>query len=170
MSFPRSGIPGQLSFTDAQKEAVKSRILGRISKQKGPLRSFCWLWLGSLSHGGYGVFSLGQMDGFFPRLQAKVHRAAYAAFVADASYGLQVEHLCHNPACCNPKHLKLSTSKTNIRRQSRVLENREFCNSGRHRLSEVGTVPSTGGETCKACRVDSLHKAYLRKKAARHAS
>jgi hypothetical protein len=89
----------------------------------------CWEWQGSItkkytrhehgysSHGGYGNF------GFIPTRGAKqkhmyVHRLSYMLLVGDIPKGMTLDHLCHNPKCCNPKHLEIVTKEENSRRGS----------------------------------------------------
>jgi hypothetical protein len=52
----------------------------------------------------------------------RVHRAAFAAYVADIPNGMCVLHKCDNPGCCNPDHLRIGTVDENV--QDRVNKRR----------------------------------------------
>ena len=88
----------------------EQRFWEKVTKQ-GPIPVYrpelgpCWLWKGALSS-GYGSFSL---DG---RTQY-AHRIAYGWLVGQIPDGLQLDHLCRNPPCCNPTHLEPVTSGEN---------------------------------------------------------
>lgn len=80
------------------------RILARISVDANG----CWLWPGSKVR-GYGRI----------RHYTKVtltHRVTFEFFVGPIPDGLQIDHLCRVPACCNPDHLEPVTQLENYRR------------------------------------------------------
>lgn len=68
----------------------------------------CWPWVGRSHQNGYGVI---RIQGVY----YKAHRVAYSTAVApielrgpkDRYAKTHVLHNCDNPACCNPKHLRL---------------------------------------------------------------
>jgi hypothetical protein len=63
----------------------------------------CWNWTGAKDVGGYGVFS-------FMGKRKTTHRLAWELENGCAATpGMVVMHLCDNPACCRPDHLKLGT-------------------------------------------------------------
>ena len=65
----------------------------------------CWLWTAGKVR-GYGSFTL---DG----KMRKAHRVAYEWANGPISAGLDLDHLCHVPACVNPDHLRLATNAQN---------------------------------------------------------
>ena len=59
---------------------------------------------------GYGLM-------YFNRKQCIQHRVVYAQhnnIDLDSMRGLSVMHLCDNPPCINPLHLRLGTNKDNV--------------------------------------------------------
>jgi hypothetical protein len=87
------------------------RTLWRKIKQRivtDPIKQ-CWQWQGALDTGGYGNI----------RYRSKLfltHRIAYIHFNGPIPPGLEIDHLCRNRACCQPKHLEAVTRSENILR------------------------------------------------------
>lgn len=53
-----------------------------------------------------------------------LHRASYQTYKGDIPKGMEVMHICDNPICCNPEHLKLGTHKEN--NDDKVNKNRQL--------------------------------------------
>ncbi|SOO46360.1 Phage protein [Yersinia phage fPS-50] len=68
--------------------------------------SACVIWSGAKLDGGYGIT---RYEG---RTQT-AHRVAYKKVNGDIPKGMVIMHLCDNPSCVNPKHLKLGTQAQN---------------------------------------------------------
>ena len=68
----------------------------------------CWNWIGAKDQQGYG-------QGFYRGKKERVHRVIYALFKGKIPRGktIQLDHLCRNHPCCNPKHLELVTPQIN---------------------------------------------------------
>lgn len=86
------------------------RMLARFFKkvQKG---DGCHIWTGSLDTGGYGCFNVN-------RKTMTTHRLAYGIAYGDFDESMHVDHICHNRACVNPGHLRLTTRRQNAENRS----------------------------------------------------
>lgn len=115
---------------------------------------------------GYRMFRVGGKS-------RPAHRAFYEHHVGPIPDGLQIDHLCRNPACVNPDHLEPVTPKENMARSSvpRV-DNR--CRRG-HEMTAENTrwVHASDGRTwsqCRACARESNKLRMRRKRATLRAS
>ena len=66
----------------------------------------CWSWPGVRNSSGYGQVRHGG------RLQY-AHRVAYELHAGPIRDGLMIDHICHTPACFNPRHLEPVTHSQN---------------------------------------------------------
>lgn len=72
----------------------------------------CWLWLGSRSKAGYGVFCVGARTDE-AAIRESAHRMAFQFVKRPLLVGEFVCHHCDNPLCCNPAHLIAADSRWN---------------------------------------------------------
>jgi len=83
----------------------------RVSKRKGEMRiehnvaTGCYEWQGATVN-GYGVIKHKQK-------QSLAHRFVYEIFVGKIPKNGVMDHLCYNPLCVNPDHLRVTDSVGN---------------------------------------------------------
>ena len=87
------------------------RFMPKIKLVRTPGQwSFCWIWTGQTTGEGYGRF---RADPEKPLVL--VHRWAYEHWIGPIPKGKQLDHFkCHNPSCCNPRHVRPATGKENV--------------------------------------------------------
>lgn len=73
-----------------------------------------------------------------------MHRFIYKECFGEIPQGKVVRHLCNNPSCINPEHLKIGTHYDNV--QDRVRSNRSAIgiNNGRSKLTEEDVIEIKG--------------------------
>jgi DNA-binding transcriptional regulator YiaG len=71
----------------------------------------CWNWTGGTHKKGYGTLQGG--DG--TNRNIATHRFSYELHKGPIPAGMYVMHICDNPRCVNPDHLKLGTATDNVR-------------------------------------------------------
>ncbi|MFN4250670.1 HNH endonuclease signature motif containing protein [Deinococcus sp.] len=69
----------------------------------------CWLWLGRPSAKGYGRITDNNVTHW-------AHRVSYLIAYGHLDDQMEIDHLCRNRLCVNPKHLEMVTSDENRRR------------------------------------------------------
>lgn len=92
---------------DEDQKKAKESFLRRIKKNK---KTGCWRWLGE-NNKRYGTMYLGKKHVY-------AHRFSYEIYRAKIPEGFQIDHLCRNTFCVNPKHLEAVTPRTNVFRSS----------------------------------------------------
>ena len=81
------------------------RFKAKIAVQE----SGCWHWQGATQNHGYGIIQIAGRA----RL---AHRVSYRHFRGSFDDALDIDHLCRNPGCVNPKHLEPVTHAVNTAR------------------------------------------------------
>lgn len=84
---------------------LSERFWSKVDRSAGT--GACWPWMGYRKAGGYGHTT------WQGRLQL-THRIAFALTCGDVPPDMCVMHVCDNPPCCNPAHLKLGTHADNM--------------------------------------------------------
>lgn len=144
----------------AVEALAEALVLPPIESQRrlfgdGRLPASFWLrvrvegdcWIAAKDRDRYGsVWSDGR--------RCVAHRYVYEALIGPISPGLQLDHRCRVPACCNPAHLEAVTQLENILRglSPRLLMNGGgVCRNERHPWPESASLSRDGRLRCQAC-------------------
>jgi hypothetical protein len=126
----------------------------------------CWIYQGSISNRGYGLF---RAEG---RTQL-AHRYAYKQLAGPIPDGLQLDHvkdLCTSKACAKPSHLEPVTPRENLMRGDTIAAAnaaKVACPKG-HPYDYVN--PSTAARGCKTCNRDKMRRRRADARAKRKAT
>ena len=113
----------------------------------------CWIFQGAKQRKGYGVVACPRRNTTF-----YTHRIMYEYAHGPITPGLQIDHLCRNPACCNPDHLEAVTPAENTRRGmsptlAKARRNRKtHCKNGHAFTEENSYFDRNGHRSCRECR------------------
>lgn len=93
-----------------QKDERERALTWHSFLQQVKIGPECWEWVGSLvkDRGGYGRFCVGGKT-------VRAHRWLYQQIHGPVSETDVIMHLCDNPSCVNPAHLRLGTYSENTR-------------------------------------------------------
>lgn len=117
------------------------------SKVKIAGKSDCWEWTGAKKEKGYGNLTI---DGHC-RI---AHRVAWEFTYGEIPQGMQIQHSCDNPSCCNPNHLMLGTVVSNYI---------DMVRKGRGRSDHKNRRYGTNNHNAKLTfdQVEEIRKAYV---------
>lgn len=151
---PEGGLPTYASLAERLRGTVEMGGVPPARPDLGP----CWLWTSTLDSDGYGKTKRNGIVGM-------AHRISYEEFVGPIPDGLQIDHLCHDPAhcalgvscphrrCINPAHLEPTTAAVNIARGGgRAAKNavKTHCPYG-HEYTPENTYRCYGQRHCIEC-------------------
>lgn len=123
----------------------------------------CWVWHGAMlkkKYGNYGILPVGRGKELKNK---RAHRVSYEYFVGKIKDGLEIDHLCHNTLCINPKHLEAVTHAVNTKR--RKDSNLPSCKRGHLYTKDTTTFHTKNGRRlCRTCARERARLYYLRNK------
>lgn len=96
-----------VSFSVAEMERIKEKLLSRVVEHSGKLPTPCWVWACGLFDDGYGGCAWNGKTW-------RAHRLAYTVFVGPIPNDLQVLHHCDERRCIRPEHTYAGTHQNNM--------------------------------------------------------
>lgn len=118
----------------------------------------CWPWSGYVAKNGYPFVTVeGETR--------TAHRAVYEHMLGPIPKGMELDHLCRNPQCVNPRHMEPVTPRENNMRSSSpaaLAARKTHCVRG-HPLSgdNVTLIERQGGRVDRRCK--TCHRERQRK-------
>lgn len=95
----------------ATSRPVFDRFMSKVDKSAG-----CWTWTAAKNPKGYGQFSVGHS-------MRRAHRVAWELFRGPIPAEKQIDHICHNRACVNPDHLRVTNGFENQQNRAAAKRN-----------------------------------------------
>jgi hypothetical protein len=123
--------------------------------RKLPSENACWAWIGKRNKQGHPRF-------YFNNRIGLAHRFAYEEWIGDIPVGWDLHHVCGNPWCVNPSHLKPLPHGAHTKYHAPMIQHptREYCIRG-HPLTPDNRMANGGKNTwCRECR--RMHQWCLR--------
>lgn len=134
-------------------DRVSPAGFARLALHVGAPRD-CWEWRFYRDRNGYGRLST-RVRGETCTVLA--HRLAYEVLRGPIQSGLELDHLCKNPACINPRHLEPVTGKENNARsnsRSAINARKTHCRHGHPLVGRNVVLEKDGGRRCRQCSRD----------------
>ena len=145
-----------MAKTLSQRFWEKVNRNGPLPEPETGLKTPCYIWLGAMNAGGYGLFTAYGKH-------YKAHRFAYTFFVRQPDPGKFIDHICHRRHCVRPDHLREATRSENTQNVG-VYANNKVGVRGVYWEPESGkfrVIVRYGGKNYQGGRHDSLPNAEL---------
>lgn len=111
----KAGVPLDGPLTPRETPEAKFARLTKWDRD-------CLIWTGPTDRLGYGILAIGGKR--YP-----AHRWAYQQTHGEVPQGLDIDHICQNPPCCNVRHLRVATKKQNAENRNRANRNNKSSGS-----------------------------------------
>lgn len=133
----------------SRQDIAVNRFMTKVQR-----RGACLIWIGAKTDKGYGRFRDANGGTVQPHLFFWRH------INGPVPAGLELDHLCKNPACCWPDHLEPVTHHENLRRSASwdVNKKKTHCPHG-HPYSPSNTIfGKSGSRFCRTCQTQTARK------------
>ena len=98
---------GEMWEIGTRRKSFEQRFWEKVDKSGS-----CWVWTAGCNRKGYGQFKVSK------RKATGAHRVSWELTNGPAPEGAFIDHICHNPRCVRPDHLRLATPKQNSQYRS----------------------------------------------------
>lgn len=135
------------------KGIYKRKSLSKRFSEKVAKTNQCWNWNGFIGRNGYGTIQINKKP-------VLVHRLSYELYIGKIKRGLQIDHLCRNRRCVNPKHLEPVTAKINVLRGiglAAINSRKSECKRG-HKFNSKNTRLYNGQRICRICSYQKVKR------------
>lgn len=97
---------------------LPERFFAKLDKLENDVGVGCWGWNGAINNTGYGVIFTGGRP--YLDIAARVSLRLHGIEVPSRwTTGLVVDHMCYNPICSNPQHLRIIPQRDNANKYAR---------------------------------------------------
>lgn len=151
------------------RRSLSERFWAKVEVRGG---DDCWPWIGVVKKSGYAQIKVG-------RQMKSAHRVAWEITNGPIPEGMVLDHICHggncpggrvcpHRSCCNPGHLRPTSSSDNTLRSPQTLPARHaartHCPQG-HPYDDLNTRLYQGRRYCRECLRQRNASGVYRKKA-----
>jgi hypothetical protein len=141
-------IPILEGLTEKLIDNLKERLFKYSEREPN---TGCWIWTGELNQQKYGRIGI-RWQGKHRNVLA--HRASYELEKGTIPPGLELDHVCRQPLCINPDHLKPCHRRENFlnsRAPARMNLMKTHCPKGHAYENNLYIFPD-GRRECKTCK------------------
>src|SRR3990172_3167102 len=150
MGFGFARLAPEKGAAMARPRRTIDQVRTEILSSAGVSPNGCWEWMRAINNNGYA------------RLQALeisstqyAHRIAYLVFTGPIPEDRELDHLCRNRRCVNPRHLEVVRHAENLRRGRHHNGNKTHCIHGHAFVQEnIYWRKNNRGRQCKRCTED----------------